>query len=126
MAQRFASAESTILSDEDPAYAAFSRLFSEHRTVNHSKGYSDRKGTSNNLAESFNARMRRLVEGIYLNPSGKYLHSYAAEGAWREDCRRLSTGQEAAALVELRAECRAFVLVARLHARPASRHRAAH
>ncbi len=94
MAQRFASAESTMLSDEDPAYASFGRLFREHRTVNHSKGYSDRKGTSNNLAESFNARMRRLVEGIYLNPSGKYLHSYAAEGAWREDFRRLSTGKK--------------------------------
>ena len=47
-----------------------------------------------NLAESFNWRMRRAVEGIYLNPSNKYLLDYAAEMAWREDTRRLSTGKK--------------------------------
>ena len=51
-------------------------------------------GISNNLAESFTWRMRRLVEGIYLNPSNKYLVDYAAEAAWREDTRRLSTGKK--------------------------------
>ena len=99
MAQRYASAESTMMSDEDPAYAPFSRLFAEHRTINHSKGYSDRKGTNNNQAESFNLRMRRLVEGIYLNPSGRHLLSYAAEAAWREDSRRLSTGKKLKSLL---------------------------
>lgn len=56
--------------------------------------YSDGNGVSNNLAESFNWRMRRSVEGIYLSPSNKYLSSYAAETAWREDTRRLSTGKK--------------------------------
>lgn len=92
LATKFASAESRIMSDEDPAYARFASLFADHQTVNHSKGYSDRKGVHNNHAESFNWRMRRSVEGIYLNPSTKYIADYAGEAAWREDTRRLSVG----------------------------------
>lgn len=92
MATRFASTESHIMSDEDPSYAAFERLFAEHRTVCHSKEFSTPEGTNNNLAESFNWRMRRGAEGIYLSPSCKYIADYAAEMAWREDARRMSTG----------------------------------
>lgn len=94
VAQRFASAESTIMSDEDPAYGAFSRLFAKHKTINHSKAYALPDGTNNNQAESFNWRMRRGVEGIYLSASNKYLKDYAAEQAWREDTRKLSTGKK--------------------------------
>lgn len=94
MARRFASAESKFMSDEDPAYHAFSKLFSSHETINHSKAYSREGGINNNQAESFNWRMRRSVEGIYLSPSNKYLMDYAAENAWREDTRRLSTGKK--------------------------------
>ena len=82
-----------------PAYASFSHLFAEHKTINHSKGYSDGKGVSNNQAESFNWRMRRAVEGVYLSASNKYLKDYAAEQAWREDTRRLSTGDKLKHLV---------------------------
>ncbi|MEK8049173.1 IS1595 family transposase [Ideonella sp. DXS22W] len=92
MATRYASSESHIMTDEDPSYSRFATLFAEHRTVNHSQAYSDRKGTNNNQAESFNWRMKRLVRGIYLNPSVKYLLDYAGEAAWREDTRRLSVG----------------------------------
>jgi transposase-like protein len=94
MAMKFASAESVVMSDEDPSYAAFKRLFADHRTINHSKAYSYRDGTNNNQAESFNWRMRRGVEGIYLNPSNRHLLAYASEQAWREDTRRLSTGNK--------------------------------
>lgn len=94
LARQFASAESVIYSDEDSAYATFGKLFADHKTINHSKGYSDGNGTSNNLAESFNWRMRRAAEGIYLNPSNKYLTEYATEQAWREDTRKLSTGKK--------------------------------
>jgi transposase-like protein len=94
MATRFASAESVILSDEDPSCASFGHLFAAHKTINHSKGYSDGKGVSNNLAESFNWRMRRAVEGIYLSASNKYMQDYASEQAWREDTRRMSTGKK--------------------------------
>lgn len=92
-ARRFASAESVVMSDEDPSYATFDKLFASHNTINHSKAYSAPGGVNNNQAESFNWRMRRSVEGIYLSPSNKYLADYAAENAWREDTRRLSTSK---------------------------------
>jgi len=90
MATKFASAESKMMSDEDPAYAAFSRLFQAHDTVNHSKEYSKPGGINNNQAESFNRRMRRSVEGTYISPSNKYMTDYACEAAWREDMREPS------------------------------------
>ena len=92
MGKKFASVESVIMSDEDPSYAVFGELFAAHKTISHSVAFSDGKGTNNNQAESFNWRMRRAVEGIYLCPSNKYLHEYAAEQGWREDTRRMSTG----------------------------------
>ncbi|PQA78064.1 IS1595 family transposase [Rhodoferax sp. TS-BS-61-7] len=94
LATRFASAESVVLSDEDGSYDAFGRIFKEHKSISHSEAYSDGKGTNNNQAESFNRRMRRAVEGMYLNPSNKYLHEYASEQAWREDTRRMPTGEK--------------------------------
>lgn len=92
MATKFASAESKIMSDEDPAYTTFTRLFAAHDTINHSKAYAAPGGVNNNLAESFNWRMRRSVEGIYLSPSNMYLADYSAESAWREDTRKMTTG----------------------------------
>jgi len=94
MAKRFASTESRVMTDEDPAYAAFGKLFAEHKAVCHSQTYSLPDGTNNNQAESFNWRMRRSAEGVYLSASNKYLTDYAAENAWREDTRRLSTGKK--------------------------------
>ena len=88
MARKFASAESHIMSDEDPSYARFATLFKEHDTINHSKAYSAPGGVNNNQAESFNRRMRRSAEGIYLSPSNKYLLDYAGEAAWLEKHRR--------------------------------------
>jgi transposase-like protein len=94
MAKQHASAESVIMSDEDPSYAKFKGMFAEHRTINHSVAFSDGKGTNNNQAESFNARMRRTAEGTYLAISNKYLKDYASEVAWRTDTRKLSTGDK--------------------------------
>ncbi len=93
-ARKFISAESRIMSDEDPAYAAFWKLFAKHDTINHSKAYSGPDGVNNNQAESFNRRMRRGFEGVYLSVSNKYPMDYACEMAWREDVRRLSTGKK--------------------------------
>lgn len=93
-AQKYISAESTIMSDEDSSYAVLRPLFGALKTVNHSEGYSRPGGISNNQAESFNWRTRRGLEGIYLNASVRYLSDYASEQAWREDVRRLSTRQK--------------------------------
>lgn len=101
MAQKFASTESRMMSDEDPAYASFGHLFESHDTVNHSETYARPGGVNNNQAESFNRRMRRSAEGIYLGgPSNKYLADYACEAAWREDLRESSTGERLKALLK--------------------------
>lgn len=91
MANRFASADSIIFSDEDGSYSSFRDRFLDHRTINHTEQFSDGKGTSNNLAESVNARVFRLVEVTHSAVSNKYLTDYVVEGAWRVDTRRLST-----------------------------------
>jgi transposase-like protein len=98
LATKYGSAESIIMSDEDPSYAAFKGLFADHKTINHSVAYSDGNGVSNNLAESFNARVRRLVEGTYLAISNKYLSSYTVEAAWRTDTRKLAPFEKLAHL----------------------------
>lgn len=85
------SAESVVITDEDPSYAAFGKLFAGYRSIAHSKAFSDRQGTHNNHAESYNQRMRR-AEKIYKSISNKYLLDYAVESAWREDARAMSTG----------------------------------
>jgi len=61
--QRFVKAGSDIMCDENPAYNNLD--FHYHRwSVNHQEAYSA-KGVNNNLAESFNARMRDLMRGTY-------------------------------------------------------------
>lgn len=94
MATRYASAESVVMTDEDPAYAAFARYFSEWRSVKHSETYALPDGTNNNQAESFNKRMRRAEKGTYLNISQKHLMEYSCEQAWRKDTRAMGTGSK--------------------------------
>jgi hypothetical protein len=100
-ATKHASSESAIMSDEDPAYASFSGQFAKHETVNHSVTFSTPTGVTNNLAESFNWRMKRAARGIYLNISKKYLKDYACEAAWREDVRELPTSKKLAHLLSM-------------------------
>lgn len=92
-ASTYASAESRFYTDEDPAYARFSKLFAGHQAVAHSKTYSTPDGVNNNQAESFNRRARRLLEGIHLSVSNKYMLDYMCGAAWREDTRKLSSGK---------------------------------
>lgn len=94
LAAKFSSAESAVVTDEDNSYGSFAKLFSSHKTIKHSEEFSDRKGTNNNQAESFNKRARRGEKGIYLNISNKYLHEYMCEMAWREDVRKMSSGEK--------------------------------
>jgi transposase-like protein len=81
-----------LVTDEDPAYDKLGATLRCHDSVKHSETYSDENGVNQNQAESINARMRRAVEGVYLKVSEKYLRDYAAEIAWREDTRRISSG----------------------------------
>lgn len=81
---------STVYADEASHWDALHGRFAARR-INHSIAYSD-EGACTNQAESFFSRLRRAEIGIHHHISGRYLHSYANEMAWREDTRRLPNG----------------------------------
>ena len=71
--------------------------YETHR-INHSEAYSSAEGCTNQ-AESFFSRLRRAEIGTHHHIAGPYLGAYAAEMDWREDRRRVSNGEQFAAIV---------------------------
>lgn len=83
---------STVHADEASHWDKLAAYFPIKR-INHQEAYSQ-DGACTNQAESFFSRMRRAEIGIHHHIAGKYLGSYAAEMAWREDCRREANGTQ--------------------------------
>lgn len=81
---------STVHADEATHWDALHGHYETHR-INHSVAYS-LDGACTNQAESFFARLRRMVGGQHHHVSARYLHQYASEAAFKEDHRRLSNG----------------------------------
>jgi len=81
------AAGTTVYADEasgwDELHAAY-----ETKRINHSLAFED-DGACTNQAESYFSRLRRAEWGQHHHISGRYLHAYAAEMAWREDHRRV-------------------------------------
>jgi transposase-like protein len=65
----------------------------EMKRINHQEAYS-LDGACTNWAETFFSRMRRAEIGHHHHLAGPYLLRYAQEASWREDCRRLSNGEQ--------------------------------
>ena len=63
-----------------------------HDTVSHRKGFSI-DGIDSNQVESLFARLQRAEEGVHYRICGHNLDLYAEEVSWREDHRRLDTGE---------------------------------
>lgn len=63
------------------------------RRINHSVAYAD-GDISTNWAESYFSRLRRAEFGIHHRISGQYLGAYAGEMAWRENNRRVASGEQ--------------------------------
>lgn len=82
--------DATVYADEAAHWDALHARFLTKR-INHQQSYSD-DGVHTNQAESFFSRLRRAEVGTHHHISGKYLHGYAAEMAWREDNRKVSNG----------------------------------
>jgi transposase-like protein len=61
--------------------------------IDHQEAYSTDEACTNN-AESFFSRMRRAEIGHHHHIAGPYLIRYAQEASWREDNRRLATGEQ--------------------------------
>lgn len=91
LATTFVEKSSVICADESNAYDPLHAKF-ETRRVNHSVEYRADDGTTNNLAESFFSRFRRMQLGQMHKFGNQYLANYANEAAFREDTRRRSNG----------------------------------
>ena len=88
---------STISADEIAHWDRLEPGFNVHR-INHSDAYS-RDGVHTNLAESFFARLRRMVGGQHHKVGGRLLGAYAAHAAWLEDHRGQGNGALADRLI---------------------------
>jgi hypothetical protein len=91
LAHAFVKKGSIICADESNAYDALHAKF-DTRRVNHSVEYRSDKGITNNLAESYFSRFRRMQYGQMHKFGNMHLASYANEAAFREDTRRQSNG----------------------------------
>ena len=83
---------STVHADEASVWDALHARFAAKR-VNHSIAFKDEDACTNQ-AESYFSRLRRAEIGTHHHISGRYLHSYANEMAWREDYRREPNGTQ--------------------------------
>lgn len=83
---------STVHADEASHWDRLAAHFPIKR-INHQEAYS-KDGACTNQAESFFSRLRRAEVGTHHHVAGRYLHAYAAEMAWREDCRREANGTQ--------------------------------
>lgn len=79
-----------VHADEATHWDALHAKFETFR-INHSEAYS-KDGACTNQAESFLARLRRMVDGQHHHVSPQYLHQYASHAAWAEDHRREDNG----------------------------------
>lgn len=82
----------TVHADEASHWDKLAAYFPIKR-INHKEAYS-KDGACTNQTESFFSRLRRAEIGIHHHIAGRYLSAYAAEMAWREDCRREANGTQ--------------------------------
>jgi hypothetical protein len=92
LADRVVVKGSTIHADESSAYDPLHAKFDTKR-VNHQIEYATDDGVTNNMAESYFARFRRMQYGQVHKFGNEYLANYANEAAYREDTRRWSNGK---------------------------------
>lgn len=91
LAKRFVLKGSVVCADEANAYNPLHALY-DVRRVNHQIEYRSDDGATNNLAESYFSRFRRMQIGQVHKFGVMYLDNYANEAAYREDTRRWSNG----------------------------------
>lgn len=92
IALKYIAQGAQIHTDENSSYDNLHAYFDVKR-VNHQKEYGGDNGESNNQAESFFSRFRRMQYGQVHKITPKYLDSYANEIAYREDTRRWANGK---------------------------------
>ncbi len=92
LTKKYLKTNAMVNADDNKAYDILHARF-DTRRVNHQKEYRADDGTTNNLAESYFSRFKRMIYGQMHHISNLYLYNYANEIAYREDTRRLSNGE---------------------------------
>jgi len=92
LAARYIAPGTTISADESDAYDLLHGSYPMRR-VNHQREYRAADGTTDNQAESYIARFRRMQIGQHHHFGLANLANYANEAAYREDTRRWSNGE---------------------------------
>ena len=92
LAGRFVRKGTVVYADEANAYDPLHAYY-DTRRVNHQIEYRSDAGATNNQAESFFSRFRRMQYGQTHKFGNLYLDHYANEAAYREDNRRMSNGE---------------------------------
>ncbi|STO54226.1 transposase [Canicola haemoglobinophilus] len=87
LATAYIERNSCIHADENSAYDELIVDYDLQR-VNHQREYRSDDGITNNLAESYFARFKRMYYGQVHKMSNLYLDNYANEIAYREDTRK--------------------------------------
>ncbi|WP_018044073.1 IS1595 family transposase [Methylobacterium sp. 88A] len=100
LAEQHVAHGSKVYADEATHWDELEAKFPDAGRINHSEAYSA-DGANTNQAESFFARLRRMVSGQHHFVTARYLHQYAAEAAWKEDNRRLPNGMAFAQTIRL-------------------------
>ena len=90
--------QATVIADETPHWDLLGDCFDVER-VNHSDAYSFFGGVHVNAAESYFARLRRMIRGQHHRVSHTRLAAYAGQAAWLEDHRRQSNGALVAQMI---------------------------
>lgn len=81
----------TVFADEARHWDALHAIFPSVSRINHSEAYTTDDANTNH-AESYFARLRRMVSGQHHFVTACYLHQYATEAVRKEDHRRMPNG----------------------------------
>ncbi len=99
IADKYIERGTRINTDESNAYDVLMPFY-ELCTVNHKNEYRSDAGVTNNQAESYFSRFKRMYHGQVHKMSNVYLLNYANEAAYREDNRRKSNGWQCRDVLE--------------------------
>jgi transposase len=80
--------QSTIMTDEWPAYQRSIHRDFKHQTVNHRKGEWVRANVHTNSIEGFWSQLKRSIHGTFHHVSRKHLQKYVNEFAYRYNRRK--------------------------------------
>jgi transposase-like protein len=92
----------TINTDQFVSYLGIGAEFDGgHKSVDHSAGeYVGADGGSTNTAESFFARVKRSVIGVFHRVSREHLHRYMTEAEFRWNARKITDGTRTASAIK--------------------------